>query len=84
MPDKDHNIIEAINDLKGRDPFMPFRIHLTSGDKYLVKRGENLMELKSEYFYATPGGESFVFVRKNQIASVERLEERASSRRKAS
>jgi hypothetical protein len=78
------NIIDAISELKHVDPFVPFRILLTSGDKYLIETGENLVELHSEYFYARPGGESFVFLRKNQIAAVERPERKRVARRKAS
>jgi hypothetical protein len=76
--------IKAIHELKGREPFVPFRIVLTSGDHYVIDRGANLVELKTEYFYALPGGEDFVFLRKNQIAAVEGLEGKRRSRRKAS
>ena len=68
------NILTAIGDLKERNPFVPFRIVLSSGDKYLIEQPNNLVEMNTEYFYATPGGESFVFLRKNQIAAVERTE----------
>jgi hypothetical protein len=78
------NILQAILELRYRDPFVPFRIVLSSGDKYLIARGGNLVEMNSEFFYAFPGGEGFVFLRKNQIAAVERTEDRRSSRRKAS
>jgi hypothetical protein len=80
------DVISAILDLKNRDPFAPFRIVLTSGDKYLIERGENLVELVTEFFYATPGGERFAFIRKNQIAAVEGEESsgKRQSRRKAS
>jgi hypothetical protein len=84
MADKPHNILNAISDLKNRDPFVPFRILLTSGDRYLIESGGNLVEMKTEFFYAPPGGDSFVFMRKNQIAAVERPDERHTARRKAS
>lgn len=80
------DVVSAILDLKGRDPFVPFRIVPTSGDKYLIESGENLVEMLTEFFYATPGGERFVFIRKNQIAAVEGPESsrKRPSRRKAS
>lgn len=80
------DVVSAILDLKGRDPFVPFRIVLTSGDKYLIESGENLVEMLAEFFYATPGGEQFVFIRKNQIAAVEGPESsrKRPGRRKAS
>ena len=77
------NIVSAILDLKNRDPFVPFRVVLTSGDKYLIESGENLVEMKTEFFYATPGGERFTFIRKNQIAAVEGPDKQPP-RRKAS
>jgi hypothetical protein len=41
--------------------------------------------MKSEYFYALRGGEKFVLIRKNQIASVERSANGSQrSRKKAS
>ena len=80
------NVISAILDLRNRDPFAPFTIVLTSGDRYVIESGENLVEMLTEFFYATPGGERFVFIRKNQIAAVEGPEgsRRRSPRRKAS
>lgn len=80
------NIVSAILDLKGREPFVPFRIILTSDDRYLIENGSNLVELKHEFFYAQPGGESFVFLRKAEIVAVERPGDtaRRSARRKAS
>ena len=74
------DVISAILDLKNRDPFVPFRIVLTSGDKYLIESGGNLVELLTEFFYATPGGEKFSFIRKTQIAAVEGPEAPRKSR----
>ena len=65
------NIVKAIQELRDREPFVPFSILMTSGNKYVIERGGNLVELKSELFYAMPGGEDFVFLRKNQIAAIE-------------
>jgi hypothetical protein len=76
------DVVDAILELKGRDPFVPFRIVLTSGDKYLIESGENLVEMRTEFFYATPGGERFAFIRKHQIAAVEGSEQKRPSRRK--
>ena len=80
------NVVSAILELKGRDPFVPFVIVMTSGDKFRIERGENLVEMKTEFFYARPGGESFVFLRKTEIVAVERPEGRSrrAPRRKAS
>ena len=63
------DVVDAILELKARDPFMPFNIVLTSGDKFLIERGENLVEMRTEFFYATPGGERFAFIRKRRTVA---------------
>ena len=78
--EKPINLIEAIAELKHREPFAPFRIVLTSGHRHLIEVAENLVEMKTEYFYAYPGGEGFVFLRKNQIAAVEQGVKRSVER----
>jgi hypothetical protein len=67
------NILKSIRELKYGDPFSPFEIIISSGDRYLIENGDNLVEMKSEFFYAFPGGEKFVLIRINQIVAVERL-----------
>ena len=85
MAEPEHtNIVDAIMDLKRRDPFVPFSIVMTSGDKYRIESGENLVEMRTEFFYASPRTGRFVFIRKNQIVSLEHSEERRRPRRKAS
>jgi hypothetical protein len=85
MADQDHmNVVDVILDLKGGDPFEPFTIILTSGDRYLIEAGGNLVEMKTEFFYASPKTNRFVFMRKNLVAAVERSDERPAKRRKAS
>ncbi len=78
------NIITSIAELKEQHPFVPFRIVVTSGKEYLIDTPGNLVEMRTEYFYAYRGGDSFVLIRKNQIVAVERLEGRRTPRRRAS
>jgi len=82
--EKRPRIIVTILELKSREPFLPFEIVLTSGDKFLIENGDNLVELKTEFFYARVDGESFVFLRKSEIAAVQVPEKKRRSRRKAS
>jgi len=77
------NAITAILEAKNREPFVPFRIVVASGDKYLIESAGNLVEMRTEFFYALPSGESWVFIRKSQIVAVEQPPKRPS-RRKAS
>jgi hypothetical protein len=78
------HIVETIRELKAREPFAPFAIVVSSGDRYLIEAPANLVEMKSEYFYAYPGGDKFVLIRINQIVAVERPGERRPARRRAS
>ena len=86
MADEERSgILKSIRELKNGEPFYPFEIVISSGDRYRIENGENLVEMKSEFFYAFPSGEKFVLIRINQIAAVERLgPPRRSRRRKAS
>jgi hypothetical protein len=81
---KELTVLDAIRDLKHQDPFVAFRIVLSSGDKYLIERPENLVEMTTQFFYASPSSDWFVFIRINQIAAVEHVEQKTSRRRKAS
>lgn len=65
-------ILGSIRELKAQDPFQPFTIVLSSGDRYTIEAGDNLVEMKSEFFYAFPRGDKFVLIRISQIVAVER------------
>jgi hypothetical protein len=79
-------VLEQIRELKAQDPFQPFTIVVSSGDRYSIEDGANLVEMKSELFYAFPGRDKFVLIRINQITAVERPEgrRRSTRRRRAS
>ena len=49
------NIIEAIRELKERTPFQPFRIVMTSGDKYQIDDGGKLVEMRTQFFTSIRG-----------------------------
>ncbi len=77
--DKEMTILDTIRDLKDREPFEPFRIVLTSGAKYLIESGENLVFMQSQLFYGYPRSDKFVFLRMNQIAAVEQFQEKPAA-----
>jgi hypothetical protein len=77
------SLLEAILGLKNREPFRPFRIVLSSGDKYVIENGQNLVEMRTELFYVSPKTDKFVFMRKNQLVAVEQAGNGRSTRRKA-
>jgi len=84
MADERENVVRAIEDLKNRDPFVPFSIVVASGDRYRIEAPGNLVAMVSEFFYAYPQSDRFVLIRNNQIVAVERGEEKRPRRRKAS
>lgn len=72
MPEPEElGVLETIRDLKAREPFGSFRIVMTSGDKYEIASGQNLVEMKSQLLYVIPRSDRVVFMRINQIAAVE-------------
>ncbi|HSI34676.1 MAG: hypothetical protein ACAI43_27505 [Phycisphaerae bacterium] len=75
-------VLKQIEELKTQVPFSPFLIVLSSGDRYLIEAPANLVEMKSELFYAFPGGDRFVLIRINQITAVERPEARRQGHRR--
>jgi hypothetical protein len=74
--DNRSNILKSIRELKNQDPYHAFDILTASGDRYRIANGANLVVMKSEFFYAYPGGDKFVLIRINQITAVERPETR--------
>ena len=85
MPElEESSLLKTIGDLKGREPFAPFSIVVSSGDRYRIDAPENLVQMKTEFFYAQPRSDNFVFFRINQIVAVERNDAKRTARRKAS
>jgi hypothetical protein len=82
---KELTIVDAIRDLKRAEPFEPFRIVMSSGDKYIIESGENLVEMATQFFYGSPRSDWFVFIRMTHIAGIEQFAEKKRTRgRKAS
>jgi hypothetical protein len=79
VAERNGNILDSIRELKSQD--LRFAIVMSSGDRYVIDVPENLVEMKSEFFYAFPKSDRFVLMRMNQIASLERLEGKRPARR---
>ncbi len=76
---------ENIRELLDREPFLPFRLVMTSGKTYEVVTPNSAMLLKSEVFVVFPDGERWAHVPFLHIASIEILANgrgRRSTRRK--
>jgi len=76
--------MDTIRELKRREPFVPFRIVMTSGEKYLIINPDALAITSSQLHYFPPHKEVAVHMRVNQISSVEVDGGKSSARRKAS
>jgi len=76
---EDVTTIETVRDLKNRDPFVPFVIVMTSGDRYLVDDPDALAIGGSQLFYYVPRTGKLMHLRINQIAIVEENSERPAA-----
>ena len=75
----DGNIEKTIEELKRHDPFEPFRIVTSSGDKYLIDNPENLVIGDQKIFYCVPRTDSVVYIRKSQIVAVEQFQQKPAA-----
>jgi hypothetical protein len=66
-------MLETIRELLSRDRFQPFRMVLTSGDRYAVRNPSLVVVMQSQVFIAEPKSDQFHLLRINQIAAVESL-----------
>ena len=62
---------ENIREMLDREPFLPFRLIMTSGKTYEVASPNSAMLLKSEVFVVFPDGERWAHVPFLHIASIE-------------
>jgi hypothetical protein len=75
---------DTIRDLKRQEPFVPFRIVMSSGEKYLIDDPDALAITTNQLHYFPPRKETAIHMRFNQISSVEVGDGKTTSRRKAS
>jgi hypothetical protein len=79
VAEEDVNTLDTIRDLKNREPFMPFRIVMTSGDHYVIEDPDALAIGSSQLFYYPRRAGAGVHLRTTQIAAVEESGERQST-----
>jgi len=79
MANEDVSTIDTIRDLKRREPFIPFGIVLTSGDRYVIEDPDALAIGGSQLFYYQPRSPKAIHIRSNQIAAVEEEGERPAA-----
>jgi hypothetical protein len=67
---EEETTVDTIRDLKRRDPFVPFSILMTSGDRYRIEDPDALAIATSQLHYYPRGGMG-IHMRLNQVATVE-------------
>jgi hypothetical protein len=82
MPGRDESTLDTIIHLKHQDPFVPFRIVMTSGDHYLIEDPDALAIATSQLHYYPRAGMG-IHMRLNQILAVETNGEKPSRRKRA-
>ena len=75
----ERRMLATILMLKHREPFVQFQIVMNSGDRYLIENPDLLAVGKSEMAYYFPKSNRVAFLRSNQIAAVEQLEEKPAA-----
>jgi hypothetical protein len=70
-------MLESIRDLLHKDPFIPFRIVLTSGKEYDVLNPDLVATGESQMTLYAPKSDKWSILRLNQVASVEALSQAA-------
>jgi len=77
---KDLGVLETIRELRKREPFVPFRLVMSSGESYTVEESELLAIGQSQLIYCMPHSDRVVYLRLNQLASVEDLGQSSANR----
>jgi hypothetical protein len=62
---------DDIRDLLRREPFVPFRVRLTSGDHYDIRDPHQTALMKSRLFIALPQSDRSIYVPYLHIAALE-------------
>jgi len=82
MAEEDLGPLDTIRDLKNREPFVPFRITMTSGENFVIEGSDLLAIGRAQLVYCLPKSDRVAHLRLNQIASVEELENVRNGRRR--
>ena len=73
MAEEEFGVLETIRELRVKEPFIPFRIVMTSGEGYVIENSELLAIGRSQLVYCLPRSDKTAHLRINQIAAVEEL-----------
>lgn len=82
MEDADLGVLQTIRDFRNREPFIPFRVVMTSGDKYTVENSELLAIARSQLIYCFPHSDRVAHLRMSQVVTIEELNGKSPPRRR--
>ena len=82
MAEKEESTRDMIIHLRRREPFLPFRIVMASGDRYVIDEPDPLAVANSQLHYYPRSGMG-IHLRLNQISAVEEPGEKRRVRRSA-
>jgi hypothetical protein len=77
------NLLDAIRDLKHREPFTPFRVVMSSGESYTVEHPDLLAMNENQLVYCLPRSNRVVYMRIAQVVTVDDLGEQPAPRSRA-
>jgi hypothetical protein len=77
--ERDMGVLETIRDLRRREPFVPFRVVMSSGDDYTIADSELLAIGNSQLVYCFPHSDRIAHLRLNQIVAVEEIGEKPAA-----
>ena len=84
MPEREESTLDVIRHLKRQDPFVPFEIIMTSGDRYRIEDPDAMAIATSQLHYYPRSGLG-VHLRLNQISAIEESNgSKKSGKRRAS
>jgi len=64
-------MLETLHEMLDREPFQPFRIVLTSGDRFEIENPHLVAVGRTQVTIYPPRSDRFAMLRLNQIAAIE-------------
>jgi hypothetical protein len=74
--------LDTIRDFWARDPFVPFRIKMATGDGYVIEHAQLMAIGKTQVIYCLPKNDRVVHLRLNQVVAIEELDQKPSRKRR--
>ena len=78
MPEQPEFVIDTVRELKNREPFLPFLIVMSSGDRYTIDDPDALAISLTQLHYYPRSGKG-IHMQVSEIAVVERFGEKQSA-----